>query len=284
MHPPRTRSVLLSVVLALLLASGAHANLIGNGSFETGPTLPAHGSMLIAAGDPGLTGWTIGGVNIEYANNTVWVPSDGTRSVALCGTGSGTLSQAFDTVPGTLYTVTFSLAGEHTPPDIKNVRVSAAGQQQDFSFDTTEIWEWDMKWVTKTWSFTANATSTTLSFTSLDPADRSVVLDKVDVSTNVGVGDDGPGRLALAPVTPNPAAGAATIVFVLPSASDVQLVVRDLQGRVVRELVNGQRPAGLHRVQWDTGTGAGLPSGLYFVSLTAHGRSLVRRVSLVRGQ
>ena len=282
MLPPRTRSVILSGLLMLLLASGVHANLIGNGSFETGPVLPAHGSMLIPAGDSGLTGWTIGGVNIEYANNAVWVPSDGTRSVALCGTGSGTLSQAFATAPGSLYTVTFSLSGEHTPPDIKNVRVSAAGQQQDFIFDTTEIWEWDMKWETKTWSFTANATSTTLSFTSLDPADRSVVLDKVDVSTNVGVGDDEPARLTLAPVTPNPAAGAATIAFVLPAATDVRLVVRDLQGRVVTELVNGPRPAGVHRVQWESG--AGLRSGLYFVSLTAHGRTLVRRVSLVRGR
>src|SRR5262245_30010430 len=164
MIPLRTRSVVLSAVLALALAPAlAHANLLTNGSFETGPTLPAHGSMLIAAGDPGLTGWTIGGVNIEYANNAVWVPADGTRSLALCGTGTGTLSQAFATVPGTVYTVTFSLSGEHTPPDIKNVRVSAAGQQQDFTFDSTEIWEWDMRWATKTWSFTANATTTTLS-------------------------------------------------------------------------------------------------------------------------
>jgi choice-of-anchor C domain-containing protein len=283
MHPPRTRSVILSVALALALASGARANLIGNGSFETGPTLPAHGSMLLAAGETGLTSWTISGVNMEYANDAVWVPADGTRSLALSGTGTGTLSQAFATVPGTLYTVTFALSGEaHTPPEIKTVRVAAAGQQQDFAFDSAANWEWDMQWVTKTWSFTANAATTTLSFTTVETGDGGSVIDKVDVSTNVGIGDDRPVRLALAPVTPNPAAGAATIAFVLPSATDVQLVVRDLQGRVVTELVNGPRPAGVHRVQWESG--AGLPSGLYFVSLTAQGRTLVRRVSLVRGR
>src|SRR5204863_8113354 len=100
--------------------------------------------------------------------------------------------------------------------------------------------------------------------------------------SNVGIGDDGLLRLALAPVTPNPTVGAATIAFVLPSATEVQLVVRDLQGRVVTELVNGLRPAGVHRVKWESG--AALPSGLYFVSLTAQGRTLVRRVSLVRGR
>jgi choice-of-anchor C domain-containing protein len=283
MDPPRTRSVILSGLLALTLASGVHANLIANGSFETGPTLPAHGSMLLAAGETDLTSWTIGGVNMEYANDAVWVPADGTRSLALSGTGTGILSQSFATVPGTLYTVTFSLSGEaHTPPEIKTVRIAAAGQQQDFAFNSSATWEWDMHWETKTWSFTANASTTTLSFTTVEPGDGGSVIDKIDVSSNVGVGDDGPVRLTLAPVTPNPAAGAATISFVLPSATDVQLVVRDLQGRVVTELVNGPRPAGVHRVQWDSGSD--LRSGLYFVSLTAQGRTLVRRISLVRGK
>jgi choice-of-anchor C domain-containing protein len=283
MLPLRTRPVILSVVLALPLASGVQANLIGNGSFETGPALPAHGSMLLAAGESGLSSWTIGGVNMEYANDSVWVPAEGTRSLALSGTGTGILSQAFATVPGTLYTVTFSLSGEaHTPPEIKTVRVSAAGQQQDFTHDSSETWEWDMRWETRTWSFTADAATTTLSFTTVEAGAGGVVLDQIDVSTNVGIGDDRPVRLALAPVTPNPAAGAATITFVLPSATDVRLVVRDLQGRVVTELANGPRPAGVHRVAWDTGSG--LPSGLYFVSLTAQGRTLVRRMSMVRGR
>jgi len=286
MIPLRTRSAVLIAVLAFAVApaSSALANLISNGSFETGPTLPAFGSMLIAAGETGLTGWTIGGLNLEYVNDAVWVPADGTRSLALSGTGPGALSQAFATVPGSLYTVTFSLSGEaHVLPDIKNVRVAAAGQQQDFSFNSSEAWEWDMKWVTRTWSFTANATTSTLSFTSLDPGDASVVLDKVDVATNVGVGDD-LAPLALAPVTPNPVAGPATIAFALPRATDVRLVVCDLQGRVVANLIDGVRPAGQNRVRWDVRTGNDLPSGLYFVSLTAEGRTLVRRVSLVRGR
>jgi choice-of-anchor C domain-containing protein len=281
MKPLRLRSVVSITALALVLAPGmARANLLVNGSFETGPTLPAFGSMLINAGATTLTGWTIGGVNLEYVNETVWVPADGTRSLALSGTGAGSLSQSFTTVPGSLYTVSFALSGElHLDPYVRHVRVAAAGQSQDFSFDTIGAWEWNMQWATKSWSFTANASTTTLSFTSLDAGDVSVILDKIDVSTNVGVGD-GEVVLALAPVTPNPAAGPADIRFDLPRAADVRLVVRDVQGREIVRLIDGPRPAGPNHVRWQT-RAADLPSGLYFVSLTALDRTLVRRVSLI---
>jgi len=212
------------------------------------------------------------------------VTSDGVQTVGVNGSGTGALSQSFASVSGTQYTVSFSLSGEpFTTPDIKHLRVEAAGQHQDFTFDVTQAWHWDMKWETKTWAFTANAPTTTLTFTSLDAGDGGAVIDKVTVQTNVGVGDD-LSRLALAPVMPNPAAGAAFVTFELPRAAEVRLVVRDLQGRVVASLIDGARPAGQNRVRWDARAGNDLPSGLYFVSLTAEGRTLVRRVSLVRGR
>ncbi len=284
MNPLRTCHFIPLALLVLALApANGRANLLGNGSFETGPALPAFGSMLINAGATTLTGWTIGGANLEYVNETVWVPADGNRSLALSGTGAGSLSQSFTTAPGSLYTVTFSLSGElHIDPYIRNVRVAAAGQSQDFSFDTENSWEWDMKWAVKTWSFTADAATTTLSFTARDAGDVSVILDKVDVSTNVGVGE-GAVALALAPVTPNPASGPAFVTFDLPRATDVRLVVRDLLGRVVAHLIDGPQPAGTNHVRWNA-RAAALPSGLYFISLTALDRTLVRRVSLIGGR
>jgi choice-of-anchor C domain-containing protein len=285
MPSSRFRSFARIAVLAALLApASANADLITNGSFETGPVLPEWGDMYLAAGDTRLTGWTIGGTDVELANNVAWVTSDGVQTVGVNGSGTGTLSQSFASVSGTQYTVSFSLSGEpFTTPDIKHLRVEAAGQHQDFTFDVTAAWHWDMKWETKTWAFTANATTTTLTFTSLDAGDGGAVIDKVTVQTNVGVGDN-LARLALAPVMPNPAAGAAFVTFELPRAAEVRLVVRDLQGRLVANLIDGARPAGQNRVRWDARAGNDLPSGLYFVSLTAEGRTLVRRVSLVRGR
>lgn len=277
MLSPRLRWFVLFAALAL--ACDARADVV-NGSFETGPAMPVGAGLLLNAGDTRLTGWTIGGANVEYVDIQSWECGDGDRSVGLNGINPATLSQAFTTVSGTQYSVTFLLSGEpFTEPVVKHLRVSAAGQQQDYTFDTSAIWHWAMGWTARTFDFTANASSTTLTFTTLDAGDAGPILDKVVVTSNVGVGDS-PAQLALAPVTPNPASGPAEVHFDLPTATAVRLVVRDLQGREVAKLVDGPRPAGTNHVSWNT-RAAALPSGLYFVSLTALERTVVRRVSLI---
>jgi len=78
---------------------------------------------------------------------------------------------------------------------------------------------------------------------------------------------------------PNPFNPATTISFALPEASHVKLTVFDLQGRVVSELVNGMRDAGVHEVTWDAGD---LSSGLYFYRINAGDFSSVRKMVLVK--
>lgn len=68
---------------------------------------------------------------------------------------------------------------------LKQARVSAAGQFADFTFNATGKTTTNMGWVPKTWSFTANSTSTTLQFCDLattgscGAAIDNVVLDAV---------------------------------------------------------------------------------------------------------
>jgi Ca2+-binding RTX toxin-like protein len=80
----------------------------------------------------------------------------------------GGIAQAFNTVVGQQYLVSFALAGNPeggTP--IKQLGVSAAGQSEVFSFDTTGFSIDNMGWVNKTLIFTATASTTTLEFYSL---------------------------------------------------------------------------------------------------------------------
>ncbi|MEM6327219.1 MAG: T9SS type A sorting domain-containing protein [Bacteroidota bacterium] len=86
-------------------------------------------------------------------------------------------------------------------------------------------------------------------------------------------------ELALAPATPNPFRTATTFEYALPEAGHVDLVVYDLLGRIVTELVAGEQASGVHRV---TFAPRDLASGVYVVRLEVGGEVLLRRVTLVR--
>ena len=84
---------------------------------------------------------------------------------------------------------------------------------------------------------------------------------------------------------PNPFRDAGMVCeFALPSATHARLQVHDVQGRMVRVLVNEQRDAGVHRVAWDGNDSHGRPAanGVYFLRLDAQGRSLTSKAVKTR--
>jgi hypothetical protein len=93
-----------------------------------------------------------------------------------------------------------------------------------------------------------------------------------------------PSQVMLAPSYPNPFTNAMTVAYGMPKAGAAQLVVFDIQGRVVRRMVDGVVEAGWHRVTWDGHDDAGklLPVGAYVLRLSANDRSMRRSVRLVR--
>ena len=70
---------------------------------------------------------------------------------------------------------------------------------------------------------------------------------------------------------PNPFNPRTHIVYQLPRAGQVALVVYNVQGQAVCRLVDEQQGAGEHEVVWDGVDGAGRPvaSGIYFYQLVA---------------
>jgi parallel beta-helix repeat protein len=93
-----------------------------------------------------------------------------------------------------------------------------------------------------------------------------------------------PDRFMLLPPYPNPFNPSVTIRFALPGRADVRLVVYDVQGRCVRELVRCAVPAGFHDAEWDGKDASGLTvsSGIYILKLTAGNRSAIRKATLLR--
>ena len=156
------------------------ANLIQNGSFEDGAN---PGSFLqLDAVSTVITGWTVSQGSIDYIG-TLWQASNGSRSLDLgAGSSPGGIKQTFNTTVGGTYRVTFDLAGNpNASPTIKDMRVSAGGSSADFSFDTTGKSNSNMGWLSKSWDFTANSTTTTLEFIDLTNSIAGPALDNVSV-------------------------------------------------------------------------------------------------------
>jgi len=90
---------------------------------------------------------------------------------------------------------------------------------------------------------------------------------------------------ALHRAVPNPFNPQTSIAFELATEADVNLVVYDVAGRVVRTLISTQlMTSGRHEVVWNgrDGRGQNVAAGLYFYRLDAGATALTRRMTLVK--
>ncbi len=141
---------------------------------------------------------------------------------------------------------------------------------------------WSNKSLTSVYGFVevdtrSSAKSVSVTFYELDSDNRrmaqlykiTVVSDDVtEVSTRRS---ETPTLYLTAQSYPNPFSGTTLIEYVLPEASEVELVVYDLSGQEVVTLVRGFQEVGRHRVNWSgkSQAGAQVASGTYFYKITA---------------
>ncbi|MBB5152871.1 choice-of-anchor C family protein [Saccharopolyspora phatthalungensis] len=139
-----------------------------DGSFET-PTVAVSTFDTFSAGQS-FGPWRVTSGTIDLIGEGFWQAAEGGQSVDLNGTSAGAISQTFTTVPGTTYTVAYSLAGNPGGQALKTGKVLIDGQNfQDFSFDTTGKTTTDMGYVRRQVTFVATKASTTLTFASTTP-------------------------------------------------------------------------------------------------------------------
>ena len=83
---------------------------------------------------------------------------------------------------------------------------------------------------------------------------------------------------------PNPFNPQTSIQFDIPVDGEVTLEIYDIQGRLVRSLVNKKITAGSHLITWDGFTNAGIPaaSGLYLYRMQAGEYSAIKKVTLLK--
>jgi len=104
-------------------------------------------------------------------------------------------------------------------------------------------------------------------------------------NTHTGVpGSAAPVAFALRQNRPNPFGESTAIRFDLPGLTRVTLEVIDIEGRVVRTLLDGTRAAGRHSASWNgcDASGSEVGPGVYFVRMTAGDFNATKKVMLLK--
>ena len=78
---------------------------------------------------------------------------------------------------------------------------------------------------------------------------------------------------------PNPFNPVTTISYLLPSTSEVLLIVYNLLGEEIARLVDGIQSTGFHQITWDA---SGVSSGIYFYRIQAGGFTQTRKMLLLK--
>jgi len=93
-----------------------------------------------------------------------------------------------------------------------------------------------------------------------------------------------PAEFALSQNYPNPFNPSTRIDFSVPYEADVTLAVYDVLGRLVSTLAGGRMEAGLKTAVWDgtNAAGADVPSGVYFLRMTAGSFAATRSMVLLK--
>jgi hypothetical protein len=93
---------------------------------------------------------------------------------------------------------------------------------------------------------------------------------KVNYSKEINVEFTGaPKTFSLDQNYPNPFNPATVIRYAVPTESKVRVVVYNVSGEVVKELVNEVQSAGFHESTFSSNSGTNLSSGIYFYSIEA---------------
>jgi len=109
-----------------------------------------------------------------------------------------------------------------------------------------------------------------------DGIGEDLLLGEVCIPPDEDVSALEPGTMDLVGAFPNPFNPATTLTLDLAQTGEVTLAVYNVNGQLVRTLVNGSMEAGHHELSFD---GTGLPSGLYLARLsTAQGDQVTRLI------
>jgi len=185
----------------------------------------------------------------------------------------------------------FALGGASTDDTL---RVDISGDGGESWQPLERVAQSDSLWRQAAFDLTSLLPSTEhvrLRFRACDLHDRGVVeaaIDDVILATfdprGRPPGSDAGAPLTLDPPAPNPSRCGALLRFWLPAPGEVEILVLDVGGRLVRRYPPQILPSGWRTIPWDgrDAQGRALAAGVYYWRVRAGGEEAARAVTLVR--
>ena len=152
---------------------------------------PTGNSFINGSFENALTGWSVTGSKDAVITDNLLSGTNGKTLLKFNSNNSlndGMISQTFNSIPGTTYTVIFDMGVLAYNTNNQKLEVSAMGNSSVLAetMSMNGIGNGQIRWSTKTVTFTANSASTTLTFRdqSLTGAGLDLLLDYVRVTTS----------------------------------------------------------------------------------------------------
>jgi hypothetical protein len=108
--------------------------------------------------------------------------------------------------------------------------------------------------------------------------------DDICAASEAGIEDPARATKLMMMVKPNPMMSGGTVRFSIPASDRVSLKIYNVQGELVKTLVDRSIEAGSHKIDWNAtnNRGSRVTSGIYFVRLDTRKGSLVNKVVVSR--
>ena len=155
---------------------------------------------------------------------------------------------------------------------------AGAGTDINHTFTVQPSWDYDKMGVA-CWVQEPGGTNTSPNPYGDVPTKNHVLQSAFIETGSTGVPDgEEVATLRMMPPSPNPFRGESQLSFVTPRAGRATLVIYDVAGHSVAEILSGPVSEGEHHASWD-GTSDGRPcaSGIYFASLIFEGEEQARQ-------